>query len=89
MLLQRAKQRYEAGRQGGDAARFELERDLCASGLLWPEATRRWEASAALIRERIEAGQVIAVAGDFKRGSPVLDRLVLNAAVLGPALVER
>jgi hypothetical protein len=70
-------------------ARFELGDQLCASGLLWPEARERWEGSSAVVRERLGSGQVIALAGDFKRSSPVLDRLVLNAALLGPTFAGR
>ncbi len=70
-------------------ARLATGENLCVAGLLWPEARRRWEASTAIGRERIGSGQVIAIAGDFKRGSPVLERLVLNAALLGPSLGAR
>ncbi len=69
-------------------ARFSLGNRLCASGLLWPEARERWHGSVAIAREKLGSGQVIALVGDFKRSSPVLDRLVLNAAVLGPSLVS-
>jgi hypothetical protein len=68
-------------------ARFELGDRLCASGLLWPEATERWQGSSAIVRDKLGSGQVIALAGDFKHSSPVLERLVLNAALLGPSLV--
>jgi hypothetical protein len=85
----RTRQVYHALPPARARARFELGRELAASGLLWPEAIRRWEGSAVLIRERAGSGQVIAIAGDFKRGSPVLDRLLLNAVVLGPTLVDQ
>ncbi len=68
-------------------ARFELGDRLCASGLLWPEARERWQGSSAVVREKLGSGQVIALAGDFKHSSPILERLVLNAILLGPSLV--
>jgi hypothetical protein len=82
------KQAYHALYPAETIARFERGADLCAAGLLWPEAGRRWEASAALMREKIGSGQLIGIAGDFKHGSPVLDRLVLNAAMFGPTFVD-
>ncbi len=83
------RQVYHALGPAEAVARFASRRELCACGLLWPEAARRWEDSGAILRERIGSGQVIAIAGDFKRGSPVLDRVVLNAVLLGPALGAR
>jgi len=82
------KQAYHALGAADAIACFESGTNLCAAGLLWPEAARRWEASDALMRERIGSGQLIGIAGDFKHGSPVLDRLVLNAAILGPTFVD-
>jgi hypothetical protein len=82
------KQAYHALHPAEPIARFEQGARLCAAGLLWPEARRRWEASDALMREKIGSGQLIGIAGDFKHGSPVLDRLVLNAAILGPTFVD-
>jgi hypothetical protein len=84
----RTRQAYHAWPPARAIARFGAGRDLCASGLLWPEATRRWEVTDTVIQERTGSGQVIAIAGDFERGSPVLDRLLLNAVVLGPTLVR-
>jgi hypothetical protein len=69
--------------------RLALGDQLCAAGVLWPEARRRWEGTVAIARERLGSGQIIAIAGDFKLGTPVLERVALNATVLGPTLGAR
>lgn len=68
------------------AARFHPQEQLRISGLLWPEARKRWSNTAYATREAKGKGQVILFAtrpnfrGYFHGG----ERLLLNALLLGP-----
>ena len=81
----------EAGRYPrarADLARLSDEENLRLSGLLWPEARRRWAETAYVAVERSGRGQKILFACDpffrgYYEGSV---RLLLNAIILGPGL---
>jgi hypothetical protein len=62
--------------------------DLRLSGLLWPEARERIANGAYVTTERKGRGQVILFAADpsFRMWFPGLQRLLLNAVLLGPGL---
>ena len=64
---------------------------LRLSGLLWPEARRRWADTAYATVERIGHGQVILFADDpFLRGYlEGTGRLLQNAILLGPGAGAR
>lgn len=70
------------------AARFAPADSLHLSGLLWPEGAERLSRTAFLTRERRGKGQVILFAGDptFRRSMRGLERLLLNAIIVGPGL---
>jgi len=82
----RSSYAYLGGAETDIEARFVGPDELCASGLLWPEAAARLARSDAVAVEKMGKGAVIYIVGDFSRGSVVLDRLLLNAALLGPTL---
>jgi hypothetical protein len=68
------------------AVRFAEEKNLRVSGLLWPEARKRWADTAYLTREGLGKGQVILFAGppDFRSYFHGTRRLFLNTLFLGP-----
>jgi len=70
------------------AGRYARADSLHLSGLLWPEGAERLARTAFLTRERRGKGQVILFAGDpvFRRSMRGLERLFVNAIVLGPGL---
>ncbi|MFC1766918.1 hypothetical protein ACFL6U_33190, partial [Planctomycetota bacterium] len=84
--------------QGGNAfmssypvatvARLAPAANLRLSGLLWPEARERIADSAYTTVERVGRGQVILFATDpsFRMWFPSLQRLLLNAVLLGPGM---
>ncbi len=71
--------------------RYAGEADIRMSGLLWPEARKRWADSAYATRERLGRGQVILFAGDpyFRAYFHGGKRLILNALLLGPGFGTR
>ncbi len=69
-------------------ARLSQADNLRLSGLLWPEARKRWEETAYLTREGVGKGQIILFGGEpyyrgYFHGS---GRLLANAILLGPGL---
>ncbi len=68
------------------AARFSEASDLRLSGLLWPEARKRWEKSAYATREAYGKGQIILFAGEpnYRSYFYGTTRLLLNSIFLGP-----
>jgi len=68
--------------------RFAAEENLRISGLVWPEARRRWAKSAYLTREAKGKGQIILFPCEPNdRGYyPETTRLLWNAVFLGPGL---
>lgn len=68
------------------AARFKNFDNIRLSGLLWPEARRRWENSAYLTREAMGNGQIILFAGEpnFRGYFFGTQRMLLNSILLGP-----
>jgi hypothetical protein len=70
------------------AGRYARADSLHLGGLLWPEAADRLARTAFLTQERRGRGQVILFAADpsFRRSLRGLERLLLNAVLLGPGL---
>ena len=68
--------------------RLAHAQELRLSGLLWPEARKRWAGTAYATVERLGRGQVILFASDpFYRGyMEGTGRLFLNALILGPGM---
>ncbi|MEW6235862.1 MAG: M14 family metallopeptidase [Candidatus Omnitrophota bacterium] len=68
--------------------RFAAEKNLRVSGLVWPEARRRWAKSAYLTREAKGKGQIILFPcePDDRGYYPETTRLLWNAVFLGPGL---
>ncbi|MGI9427614.1 MAG: hypothetical protein ACR2NM_03070, partial [Bythopirellula sp.] len=64
------------------------ENNLRLSGLLWPEARLRLANSAFATVDRHGRGQVILFAADpsFRGWYPGMERLLLNAVLLGPGM---
>jgi hypothetical protein len=64
------------------------EQDLRLSGLLWPEARRRLANSSYATVERHGRGQVILFASNptYRGWFPAMERLFLNAVLLGPGM---
>ncbi|MBN8842069.1 MAG: hypothetical protein J0H88_02385 [Sphingomonadales bacterium] len=71
--------------------RFAAADTLPLSGMIWPEAVATIASTPCLVRERCGRGQVIGFAWDpvFRGYSLGTQRLLLNAAVLGPAFADR
>ena len=69
-------------------ARLADIKKLRLSGLLWPEACKRWAKTAYLTRESIGKGQIILFADkpNFRGYFHGSERLLLNALLLGPGL---
>ncbi|MFQ5510827.1 MAG: M14 family metallopeptidase [Candidatus Krumholzibacteriia bacterium] len=70
------------------AARYAREGEVRMSGLLWPEARRRWSETAYATREPLGGGQIILFAGhpNFRAYFHGGERLLQNAIFLGPGL---
>jgi hypothetical protein len=73
------------------AARFETEDKIRLSGLVWPEARKRWSNTAYCTRESKGKGQIVLFAShpymrSFCHGSK---RLLVNAIFLGPGMGTR
>ena len=68
--------------------RLTDEKDLRLSGLLWPEARKRLALTAYATVESVGRGQVILFATDptQRMWLPAMQRLFLNAVLLGPGL---
>jgi hypothetical protein len=64
------------------------EDDLRLSGLLWPEARKRFANSSFATVERLGRGQVILFASNpvFRGWYPAMERMFLNAVLLGPGM---
>jgi hypothetical protein len=69
-------------------ARLAGEVDLRFSGLLWPEARKRWAETAYATRESLGKGQIILLPYDPDSRGYFLGsrRIFLNAILLGPGL---
>ena len=69
-------------------ARLAAEDSIRLSGLLWPEARKRWGDTAYATVERIGAGQVVLFATEplFRGYFEGSGRLLLNAVILGPGM---
>ncbi len=75
-------------KEGANVAVFPKTGKLHRAGFIWPENTERLlRNSAFLIHEPTGSGHVVAFANEpfFRAWWHALDRLVLNAIVLGPA----
>lgn len=75
-------------KEGANVAVFPRSGKLNRAGFIWPENTERLlRNSAFLIHEPIGSGHLVAFANDpwFRAWWHALDRMVLNAIVLGPA----
>lgn len=70
------------------AGRFAKEPELRLSGLLWPEARKRWAETAYVTREAIGNGQIILFANEpnFRSYCYGTTRILLNSIILGPGL---
>jgi len=68
--------------------RLAGENQLRVSGLLWPEARKRWANTAYLTRESKGRGQVILFAGepDYRAYHYGTRQLLLNAILYGPGM---
>jgi hypothetical protein len=68
------------------AGRLAPAASMRLSGLLWPEARKRWSETAYLTREGSGRGQVILFASmpNFRGYFHGAERLLLNALFLGP-----
>lgn len=68
--------------------RFKGARELVLGGLVWPEAVGYIAETAYLTRERQGQGQLIGFASDaaYRGYSLGTQRLLLNAAILGPGM---
>jgi hypothetical protein len=71
--------------------RFADAGSLRLSGLLWPEARRRWAETAYITQERMGGGQIIMFADDpYQRAYFHSTRqLFVNALLLGPGMLNR
>jgi hypothetical protein len=73
------------------AARLSEADKLRLSGLLWPEARKRWKETAYLTREGLGKGQIILFASEphFRAYFHGSGRLLANAILLGPGFGTR
>jgi len=73
------------------AARLAPQKRLRLSGLLWPEARKRWSETVYATREGIGKGQLIlfATQPNFRGYFHGAERLLLNAMLLGPGFGAR
>jgi len=74
-----------------DSSIPDPESFLRLSGLLWPEARKRWKETAYLTREGLGKGQIILFAGEphFRAYFNGSGRLLINAILLGPGFGTR
>lgn len=74
-----------------DSSIPDPESFLRLSGLLWPEARKRWKETAYLTREGLGKGQIILFAGEphFRAYFYGSGRLLANAILLGPGFGTR
>jgi hypothetical protein len=72
-------------------ARLAEAKSLRLSGLLWPEARKRWAKTAYMTREGLGKGQIILFADspNFRGYFHGSERLLINALLLGPGLGAR
>lgn len=77
---------YFAKKPVETAGRFARAPGLRMSGLLWPEAKKRWENTAYATREALGNGQIILFAGepDFRSYFYGTGRMLINSMLLGP-----
>lgn len=70
------------------AARLTDPDSLRLSGLLWPEACKRWAKTAFLTRESMGKGQIVLFAfqPDFRGYFHGSEKLLINAILFGPGL---
>ncbi|KPJ61006.1 MAG: hypothetical protein AMJ46_03180 [Latescibacteria bacterium DG_63] len=70
------------------ACRLAEPKKLRLSGLLWPEARKRWARTAFATREALGRGQIILFAGEpyFRAYFHGSGRMLANAIFLGPGL---
>ncbi|RME36630.1 MAG: hypothetical protein D6788_11185, partial [Planctomycetota bacterium] len=70
--------------------RLAEKKELRLSGLLWPEARKRWAGTAYATVERVGYGQLVLFAGDpiFRGYFEGTGRLLLNAVLLGPGMAD-
>ena len=73
------------------AARFAGTDNLRLSGLLWPEARKRWANTAYATRESSGNGQIILFAGSPTWRSYFYEtgRMFINSLLLGPGFGTR
>ncbi|MBA3891037.1 MAG: hypothetical protein H0X64_10945 [Gemmatimonadaceae bacterium] len=79
---------YKLSKEGSNVAVFAPTGTLARGGFTWPGNTERLLRNTAyLINEPVGGGHLVAFAGEpmFRAWWRALDRLVLNAIVLGPA----
>ncbi|MGH7663751.1 MAG: M14 family zinc carboxypeptidase [Gemmatimonadaceae bacterium] len=79
---------YKLSREGTNVAVFPATGTLHRAGFIWPDNTERLlRGTALLIEESVGDGHVILFANEpmFRGWWRALDKLVLNAVVLGPA----
>ncbi len=74
-----------------DSSIPDPESFLRLSGLLWPEARKRWKETAYLTREGLGKGQIILFAGEphFRAYFNGSGGLLINAILLGPGFGTR
>ena len=79
---------YMSKHPAATPVRLVDERHLRLSGLLWPEARRRWANTAYAAVESLGHGQIILFHSDpfFRCYCEGSGRLLLNAILLGPGL---
>ena len=80
---------YKLSKEGSNVAVFPTTGALYRAGFTWPNNTERLlRGTAFLIEEPIGGGHLVMFANDpmFRGWWRALDRLVLNAVVLGPAM---
>ena len=80
---------FKLSKNGSNVAVFPSTGKLYRAGFTWPDNTERLlRGTAFLIEEPIGDGHLVLFANDpmFRGWWRALDRLVLNAVVLGPAM---
>ena len=80
---------FKLSKEGANVAVFPTTGTLHRAGFVWPNNTERLlRGTAFLIEEPIGDGHLVLFANDpmFRGWWRALDRLVLNAVLLGPAM---